>query len=407
MLIYQKFLMILLVGLLSSQVVFADDNKQLESIRQSILAQENKLADQKKQRINLVNDLKSQETTIANLLTAIEKNDDLLKSLNKEITDLIKQISLLQKQQEQQQKVLANLLDSAFRLGRTTALDLVFAEKESARNERIITYYGYFNKAKEEQIAELEKTKTQLSEKKISLEDKKTAQQALQKKQQIARNGLEKNRQNRKQTITALEASMQLNQQKLADLRENEAELRNKIIQAEKANRQIAQEETKQAEHIIEQQKRYNYTPSSSERALMARVSGIGQPKKLINWPVSGLVAHRFGEALQGELYWKGMVINAKDGTPVKAIADGRVILASWLQGYGFIVALEHGKGDMSLYGYNQRMLVNVGDKVENGQTIALVGSTGGRGVPSLYFEIRRDGIALDPSAWLKTLSRS
>jgi len=104
----------------------------------------------------------------------------------------------------------------------------------------------------------------------------------------------------------------------------------------------------------------------------------------------------------QGELRWKGLVIDAKEGNKVKAIADGRVILANWLQGYGFIVAIEHGKGDMTLYGYNQRVLVNVGDKIEAGQDIALVGTTGGQGNSSLYFEVRRDGKALDPSEWLK-----
>ncbi len=48
------------------------------------------------------------------------------------------------------------------------------------------------------------------------------------------------------------------------------------------------------------------------------------------------------------------MVIGASEGTEIKAIADGRVILADWLQGYGLVVVVEHGKGDMSLYGYNQ-----------------------------------------------------
>ncbi len=55
------------------------------------------------------------------------------------------------------------------------------------------------------------------------------------------------------------------------------------------------------------------------------------------------------------------MVIAASEGTEVRAIADGRVILADWLQGYGLVVVVEHGKGDMSLYGYNQSALVSVG----------------------------------------------
>uniref|UniRef100_UPI0032975946 peptidoglycan DD-metalloendopeptidase family protein n=1 Tax=Salmonella enterica TaxID=28901 RepID=UPI0032975946 len=76
----------------------------------------------------------------------------------------------------------------------------------------------------------------------------------------------------------------------------------------------------------------------------------------------------------------------ASEGTEDKAIADGRVILADWQQGYGLVVVVEHGKGDMSLYGYNQSEMFSVGAKVRSGQTIAIVGSSCGQGRPSLYF---------------------
>ena len=68
------------------------------------------------------------------------------------------------------------------------------------------------------------------------------------------------------------------------------------------------------------------------------------------------------------------------------------MILADCLQGYGLVVVVEHGKGDMSLYGYNQSALVSVGSQVRAGQPIALVGSSGGQGRPSLYFEIPPPG---------------
>lgn len=62
------------------------------------------------------------------------------------------------------------------------------------------------------------------------------------------------------------------------------------------------------------------------------------------------------------------------------------------------MVVIEHGKGDMSLYGYNQSALVNVGDQ----QPIALVGDSGSQGTPSLYFEIRRQGQAVNPIPWYR-----
>ena len=401
--IYHKLLIIFFIGLINTHFVYADDNQQLQSLRRSIEEQEKRLAEQKKERTQLISDLKEQETEIAKLLTSIEKNSLTLKKLDSEIISLIKQINNLKIKQQQQRNELAKQLESAFKLGKNTNFKLIFASEQSERNERLITYFRYINEARQQQINMLRETQVQLSEKKTALKKTQSTQKTLNTKQKQEQLALEKNHQNRKKTINLLESSMQKNQQKLDELKDNEAKLQARIAQAERESRKIAEEEARQAKNIEEkQQKNTNYTLNANERALMARVSGIGKPQHQFNWPVNGNTVHRFGEALQGELRWKGMVIDARDGTQVKAIADGRVILASWLQGYGFVVALEHGKGDMSLYGYNQRVLVEVGEKVRAQQPIAIVGSSGGQNTSGLYFEIRRDGKALDPSGWLK-----
>ena len=401
--IYHKLLIIFFIGLINTHFVYADDNQQLQSLRRSIEEQEKRLAEQKKERTQLISDLKEQETEIAKLLTSIEKNSLTLKKLDSEIISLIKQIDDLKIKQQQQRNELAKQLESAFKLGKNTNFKLIFASEQSERNERLITYFRYINEARQQQINMLRETQVQLSEKKTALKKTQSTQKTLNTKQKQEQLALEKNHQNRKKTINLLESSMQKNQQKLDELKDNEAKLQARIAQAERESRKIAEEEARQAKNIEEkQQKNTNYTLNANERALMARVSGIGKPQHQFNWPVNGNIIHRFGEALQGELRWKGMVIDARDGTQVKAIADGRVILASWLQGYGFVVALEHGKGDMSLYGYNQRVLVEVGEKVRAQQPIAIVGSSGGQNTSGLYFEIRRDGKALDPSGWLK-----
>lgn len=109
-----------------------------------------------------------------------------------------------------------------------------------------------------------------------------------------------------------------------------------------------------------------------------------------------------FGSTQMGELRWKGIVIAAGAGTPVKAIADGRVILANWLQGYGLMVIVKHGESDLSLYGYNQSVAVKEGQLVKAGQKIGEVGNSGGQSKSGLYFEIRRKGVAVNPLGWLR-----
>lgn len=383
-------------------VVCADDKQQLQSIRQSIAEQEKKLAEQKQQRVALTAELQKQEVSIANLLGAIQKSDNQLSTINNNINLLTKQISSLEKKQALQRVLLARQLENAFRLGKTSSLDLVFNSQASERNERLIVYYSYINQERETQINQLRATQQELSQSKTEFEANQVAKQALLNQQKDQQSNLQSNQQQRQKTLSALDVSMQENQQKLAELKENESKLQAKLAEAERINRQIAEREARQAAQIEARQQSQNYQPSADERSLMARVSGIGKPVNGLNWPVNGTILHRFGSPLQGELRWKGLVISANEGTEVKAIAGGRVILASWLQGYGFIVALDHGRGDMSLYGYNQRVLVNVGDNIKAGQSVGLVGSSGGQGRPALYFEIRRDGKALDPSAWLK-----
>lgn len=400
--IYFYLLIVLCGSFIFSFHIFADDKQDLQTIRQSILEQEKKLIEQKKQRVKLIADLEKQETTIADLLTSLDKSDHELDLLAEEITKLNPEISELEEKQIKQRDILSKQLESAFKLGKTSGMELVFSGKESERNERIITYYSYINQERLNRINELRRIQTDLNQKKNDLEIKINSEQILKDKQKEEHQHLLANQKGRQKTISALDKSMQLNQQKLDELKENERKLHAQIAKAEKENKRIAEEEAKQAAKIKVKQQNYNYNPTQNEKALMARVSGIGKPSHQFNVPVAGSVLHHFGESQQGELRWKGLVIQAKEGSKVRAIADGRVILASWLQGYGFIVALDHGKGDMTLYGYNQRVLTKVGDNIKAGQDIALVGTTGGQGRAALYFEVRRDGKALDPSAWLK-----
>ncbi|HWU71297.1 MAG TPA: peptidoglycan DD-metalloendopeptidase family protein, partial [Pseudoxanthomonas sp.] len=97
-----------------------------------------------------------------------------------------------------------------------------------------------------------------------------------------------------------------------------------------------------------------------------------------------------------------GVLIGAPVGTPVTAVADGTVVFAEWMTGYGLILIVDHGNGYMSLYAHNDTLLRNAGDAVKRGDPVARIGSSGGQGTPALYFELRRNGAPVDPTAWLQ-----
>ena len=94
-------------------------------------------------------------------------------------------------------------------------------------------------------------------------------------------------------------------------------------------------------------------------------------------------------------------MLEAAAGAEVRNIAYGRVAFSDWLRGYGLLMIIDHGQGFMSLYGYNESLLWDVGDWVEPGSVIATVGSNPGA-EQGLYFELRKGGKAVDPAAWIK-----
>ncbi len=389
----------------------AEDNKsQLKDIQQSIAEKEKAVKQQQKQRSALQEQLKTQEKSIAQASRSLRDTQNTLGTLAKDISNLNASIARLQKQQATQQDILAGQLDAAFRQGQHSALQLILSGEESQRSERILAYFGYLNEARQKNIEALKKTRAELASQKTTLVAKQGQQKTLLSAQQTQQQQLEQARSARKKTLSALESSLEKDQQRLVELRQNETRLRDQIARAEREARARAEREAREAARVREQVRAKeqqakktgsSYKPTESERSLMARTGGLGRPGGQGIWPVRGSIIHRFGEALQGELRWKGMVISAPEGSDVKAIADGRVLMADWLQGYGLVVVVEHGKGDMSLYGYNQSALVNVGAQVRAGQPIALVGTSGGQGTPSLYFEIRRQGQAVNPLPWL------
>jgi murein DD-endopeptidase MepM/ murein hydrolase activator NlpD len=131
-----------------------------------------------------------------------------------------------------------------------------------------------------------------------------------------------------------------------------------------------------------------------------AGTTGTGAPSAAgLIWPVNGPVTSGFG--LRWGRMHEGIDIAAPMGTPIWAAAAGTVIHSGWLGGYGYLVVVDHGNGLSTAYGHASALLVAVGQEVSQGETIALVGSTGHSNGPHLHFEVRVNGVAVDPLLYL------
>jgi murein DD-endopeptidase MepM/ murein hydrolase activator NlpD len=122
--------------------------------------------------------------------------------------------------------------------------------------------------------------------------------------------------------------------------------------------------------------------------------------------PASGVIEVGFGRVVdpqfQTVLIQKGVDLRADAGTPVIAVAHGRVVHAGTLRGYGNLVILDHGQGYFTLYAHLEKTERQIGEVLAPGDRIGGVGETGSLKGPFLYFEIRHHGTPLDPALWLR-----
>ena len=148
-------------------------------------------------------------------------------------------------------------------------------------------------------------------------------------------------------------------------------------------------------------------SPAMSESDEGLEVSRIEQQEMLRAipslWPLKGYVTREFyttgGE--KSAQYHPGMDIAASRNTPVRTSAEGVVVSSGWDDTYGYRVVIDHGFGIYTLYGHNNRNLAKEGDRVARGQTIAFLGSTGKSTAPHLHFEVRKNGVAVNPRNFL------
>ncbi|HET9342517.1 MAG TPA: peptidoglycan DD-metalloendopeptidase family protein [Candidatus Eremiobacteraceae bacterium] len=129
-------------------------------------------------------------------------------------------------------------------------------------------------------------------------------------------------------------------------------------------------------------------------------IPGLGGPVQFA-WPVRGPITSPFGMRVdpvtgQYQLH-SGIDIGADYGVPITASADGNVIYAGWYGGYGNAIIIDHGGGWSTLYAHCSAMYVSANQPVRQGQVIGAIGATGWATGPHLHFEIRRNGVPLDP----------
>ena len=177
---------------------------------------------------------------------------------------------------------------------------------------------------------------------------------------------------------------------------EDEAERQKKVEELASAEKELQNFIEELEKRRIEQAKAWGAYGESDFLSLKGKMQH----------PVDGRTVRGFGRFKHPEFgtvtFNTGIDIEAREGSPVRAVARGRVEYASVLPGYGNCIIINHGGSYYTLYAHASRIFVEQGDQVEKGRVIAEAGESDSGAVSPFHFEIRKSKKALNPVEWLE-----
>lgn len=280
------------------------------------------------------------------------------------------QISALHERQAQ----LANQIEATYRLASQSRVKLVLNQDNPAQLSRMMAYYNHINRAQIERINALKTLLSELEQTYRLIDQELARVHAVQKERQLVVDQQQAQHSERENLLVTLQAKIDNEEAQLAEFERNREDLE---ILLEKLSDVLADIPSELGQHL-----------------------GVAAQKGQLPMPVTGRVLHSYGQQRAAGMRWQGWLLEAATGAEVRNVAYGRVAFADWLRGYGLMMIIDHGQGFMSLYGYNESLLWEVGDWVESGVVIATVGGNLS-GEQGLYFELRKAGKAIDPAAWI------
>ncbi|MBF0471271.1 MAG: peptidoglycan DD-metalloendopeptidase family protein [Gammaproteobacteria bacterium] len=323
--------------------------------------------------------LEAIEHEMGQLATTIQQINGELKQQKRRLNELEQEQQQRQRQLTLEQHHLAGQLRTAYINGRQEYLHLLLNLKDPAAVGRTLTYYRYFNRARSQAIQDLSQNLHWLNELEIELTAERQKNLALQQQQRRQHTALSRSGEERKELLQQIKRDQSQISKQITSHQKDEKDLIELLGRLD----QIASEKSQRL-------RRQSKIPFAKRRGKL-------------HWPAKGKLIARYGSSRNlGKLRWQGIVIAARAGNNVRAVANGRILYADWLRGYGLMVIIDHGSGYMSLYGHNQLLYKEVGDEVEEGEVVAAIGRSGGFDRDALYFELRKEGKPVNPSPWIR-----
>ena len=379
--------------------------EDLSDLHEKIQALKKELDSNQEAHKDATDELKISETAISSANKKLwdinqkqKQNKNTLNSLKKQSLNLNENLS-------QQQQQLSHLLRQQYMYGDQTYSQLILQNKNPSDIARDVKYFSYITKEHAKVIDGMQTNLVKV--KKLNNQTALTLQEVanLKAKQEAEKKELEQQKQEKSTIVKTLSKQISAQRGEIDKLKRDEKSLSNLVERLAKIIPKTMPKKTKKATNKKQDKiDDGNHEKIASNDATPTNAysgSNFAALKGKLHLPVRGDVTNRFGAAREDTgVTWKGLFIKSAEGNDVKTVADGRVVFADWMRGFGNMIIVDHGSGYMSLYGNNQAVLKSVGDDVNAGDAIASVGNSGGNESNGLYYELRRQSKPFDPMSW-------
>ncbi len=389
--------------------------EDLSDIQTKIQALKKELNSKQEAHKDATDALKDSETAISaanqklhDINQKQQQNKSTLNSLKKQSININDKLG-------QQQQQLSDLLRQQYMHGNQSYTQLILQDKNPSEIARDVKYFSYIAKAHAKVIDDMQGNLAKVKElnNKTAVALQEVAD--LKARQEAEKKTLVQQKQEKSKVVKSLSNQIASQRNEIDKLKRDEKSLSNLVerlakivppIVKHKKSKKSAPDET-----VADERPNKNSGKKTEKSTIVASnetlpsndFAGINfaSLRGKLRLPVRGEVANRFGASREDTgVSWKGLFIKSAEGSDVKSVADGRVVFADWMRGFGNLIIVDHGNGYMSLYGNNQAVLKHVGEEVDAGDTIASVGNSGGNESNGLYYELRHQSQPFDPLSW-------
>lgn len=364
--------------------------KELKTLRGRIEQAQKELESAEESKSEATDALKSSERAISRANRELYNLSSQQQEVNAKLNELQGDTARTQREIGQQQGLLSKLLYQRYLSGEDDPLKLLLNQQDPNEAARQLHYYGYLSRSRADLIHSLRNSLDHLQRLESETREKDKELARIKSEQESRKRQLETEQNARKLVLTRIAKQIQNRRRELSTLKRDEQRLTQLI---ERLAKIVARKQKRPAPT----------TPASVRQPDLSQASGaFRQLKGKLGLPVHGEVSHRFGSPREDSgALWKGIFVRANRGEAIKAVADGRVVFADWLRGFGNLLIIDHDDGFMSLYGNNEALYKQVGETVRGGDTISTAGNSGGSPDSGLYFELRYQSRPFDPLSWM------